>query len=219
MKTLGLFLFLTIATSTLLYSQVKMTLFGNPNDSTIIKKKQRLEAKGFTVVIQQAEDKNPLLTMGDQAFRKKHIGTILPAFKLKDINGNTVSSEDLKGKFVHINFWSTTCVPCIKEFPELVKLKQKYEEKDWAFIALAPESEKLVNSVLAKHPLDYIIIPEAKAYYELLDIGGYPKNFFIDKSGKIIEVTDGTKFVQNPVTKELVPDNFRFYDMIMAEIK
>ena len=198
----------------------KMTISGDPTDSTVIRRKQRLEAKGFEVIIQpHVSEENPLLTKGDQAFRQQYIGKPLPAFTLEDLDGHLIDSQELKGKYVHINFWSTTCVPCIQEFPELNALKKKYGDGQWVFLALAPESAEKVKSVVRRRPLNYRVIPNAQAYYDQLGIGGYPKNFFVDKTGIIIQVTDGSNMIQDPQTKEVRPDNYRYYDQIISRMR
>ncbi|MEO1652779.1 MAG: TlpA disulfide reductase family protein, partial [Bacteroidota bacterium] len=158
--------------------------------------------------------------VGNEAFIKRHTNQTLPDFELVDMEGNKISSEDLKGKRVHINFWSTTCKPCIQEFPELNQLKEKYEKEGFVFLAFAPEPKTKVSKVLSRFPLDYQVIPEAKAYYEQLGIDGYPKNFFIDKAGKIIKVTDGTHFKGEMKDGQLImiPDNFKIYDKIVQEM-
>ncbi len=52
-------------------------------------------------------------------------GNPAPDFTLKDINGETVSLKDFRGKVVLLDFWATTCGPCITEIPNLRTL---YEE-------------------------------------------------------------------------------------------
>ncbi|MEO0565013.1 MAG: TlpA disulfide reductase family protein, partial [Chloroflexota bacterium] len=42
---------------------------------------------------------------------------IAPPFALKDLNGDTHSLSDYRGKWVLLNFWQTTCVPCVEEMP------------------------------------------------------------------------------------------------------
>ena len=50
-------------------------------------------------------------------------GNPFPAFEAQDIQGNTVSSESLKGKLVYIDIWATWCLPCRKEIPALKALQ------------------------------------------------------------------------------------------------
>ncbi|MBC6613164.1 TlpA family protein disulfide reductase [Hymenobacter sp. BT507] len=184
-----------------------------------MQKKRRLEAQGFSVTIEEAKPTdNPLLTIGDQVFRQRHKGQRLPAFALRDVTGQWVRSQDLVGKRVHLNFWSTTCAPCMQEFTDLNALQQKYQTQGWVFLAFAPEQEKLVKRVLAQHPLGYTVMAGAKDYYQQLGIDGYPKNFFVDWDGTIVEVTDGTVSIRD-ATGKLTPDNVRFYDRIMAAMQ
>ena len=201
------------------YGQGVLTLEGDSTDTALIKRKQKLEAKGFLVKIKpKSGQKNSLVAMVDPVFLKRHRGKQLPDFQLTDINGNTVSSKNLLGKYVHINFWSVTCAPCIAEFPELNELKEKFQDKDWVFLAFAPEDQQKVQTILSKHPLNYTVIPGAKQYYDLLGIDGYPKNFFVDKTGTITQITNGTIF-KKTLTGKMVPDNYRFYKQIMDDLK
>lgn len=73
-----------------------------------------------------------------------------PDFTLQALDGSTVHLSDFKGKVVLIDFWSTTCDPCLAAMPHLVELYKK--EKDRGFVVLGisldgPETRAAVTSV------------------------------------------------------------------------
>lgn len=146
----------------------------------------------------------------------------LPAFALKDLQGNLISTENLKGKIVHINFWSTACKPCIAEFAEMNQLKAKYDAQKTAqevvFLAIAPENEATIEKVLTKFPLNYTVIPNAGAYLKELEIDGYPTNFFVNKEGIITEVLVGSMMRKDAATGENISENLLRYDVALQNI-
>src|ERR1700678_429729 len=62
------------------------------------------------------------------------IGSRLPEFSLKDLHGKQLSSSDLTGKVVLVDFWSTWCQPCKKEMPAYQKLLGLYGKQGFAVI-------------------------------------------------------------------------------------
>jgi thiol-disulfide isomerase/thioredoxin len=62
------------------------------------------------------------------------IGSQLPEFALKDLQGRELSSVDLHGKVVLIDFWATWCQPCKKEMPGYQKLLDLYGSRGFAVI-------------------------------------------------------------------------------------
>src|SRR5262245_1118280 len=65
-----------------------------------------------------------------------------PEFTLKNVMGGELKSDDLKGKVVVVDFWATWCVPCKKEIPEYVKLREKLKGLDVEFVGVTFDSEK-----------------------------------------------------------------------------
>jgi tetratricopeptide (TPR) repeat protein len=110
----------------------------------------------------------------------------LPAFSLKTLDGKIVSSADLKGKVVVINFWATWCVPCLQEMPELVALRDKYKEnKDFVFLTInSLEDAELVKKFVAdkKFVLPLLL---SENYTVNNNVFSLPTTWFIDKQGKI----------------------------------
>jgi thiol-disulfide isomerase/thioredoxin len=54
------------------------------------------------------------------------VGSRLPDFSVKDLQGRPLSSADLRGKVVLVDFWATWCQPCKKEMPGYQKLVDRY---------------------------------------------------------------------------------------------
>jgi thiol-disulfide isomerase/thioredoxin len=64
------------------------------------------------------------------------IGSRLPDFSTRDLRGRRISSSDLRGKVVLIDFWATWCGPCKKEMPGYQKLENRYGPRGFAVIGL-----------------------------------------------------------------------------------
>ena len=64
------------------------------------------------------------------------IGTRLPDFSVKDLQGHPLSSADLRGKVVLVDFWATWCQPCKKEMPGFQELLDRYGSQGFAVVGL-----------------------------------------------------------------------------------
>lgn len=128
----------------------------------------------------------------DPKFGKRityEIGKSIPPFSFTDINGNLLSSDSLKGKVFVLNFWATSCAPCIAEMPELNNLVEKMKGKEVVFIApiiniTDANKEKLINDFLPKHPFKYQIVLVNQDDYS---VTGFPTNLIIDQNLKVVE--------------------------------
>lgn len=153
-----------------------------------------IEGKAFTMI---------RISESVAAFREftgRYKGQPLPELKLTLMDGKVVNTGDLKGKVVMINFWSTTCQPCIAEMPQLNQLHADYKDKV-VFLAPLPENQAAAERLLARHSFTFAIAPDAQATFDQLGIEGYPKNFFVDRDGIIREVVEGTPIKKDPEGK------------------
>lgn len=57
-------------------------------------------------------------------------------FSDKSVEGNEISFKNIKSEYVLINFWASWCGPCLKELPELVKLREKFSEKKLSIVGI-----------------------------------------------------------------------------------
>ncbi len=138
------------------------------------------------------------LQKDDKKFKRNLKGSTVEKLDLTDIDGNQYSLESLKGKIIVLNFWFTNCAPCVKEMPDLNKMKEKYKEEDVVFFAITFNKKELVMPFLQKTKLDFIVIPNAQNNIDDFQIKFFPTNILINKQGKVEFINE--TFVSNGVS-------------------
>lgn len=130
------------------------------------------------------------LSDGTVEFRLQKIpqeGMRAAAVTFNLLNGESISLADLSGKVVVLHFWFIGCPVCRAMKPQLNEFKKKFAGRDdIVFIAVTADSAPAVRSYLGKEPLDYLQAADAKDAIGAFNIGGYPKNIVISKSGEIV---------------------------------
>ncbi|WCM41920.1 TlpA family protein disulfide reductase [Flavobacterium sp. CBA20B-1] len=143
-----------------------------------------------------------------------YIDKPFPDFLLKDLKGEEITLDDLKGKPTIVNFWFTSCAPCIAEMPVLNKIKNEYST-DFNFIALTYETKEKVNSFLEKHKFNFNHIAEAKSFIEEMEVNVYPLNFFLDKNGIVKEVRYGIPKIKDEADGKIkMGDGKKFIEIL-----
>jgi peroxiredoxin len=118
-----------------------------------------------------------------------------PAWKLKDLDGREVSSDQFKGKVVVLDFWATWCGPCIGEIPGYVELQKKYGKDGLVIIGALSHDRNTaaqVKDFAAKHGMNYQIVVSDDTIEEAF--GGFeaiPTTFLINRSGRIVHQKTG----------------------------
>ena len=135
-------------------------------------------------------------TKKDDGF-KLHEGDKAQDFTVTMLDGSTLKLSDLKGKVVLLNFWTTTCKPCMMEFEEMPdKIMAPFAKKDFVFIPVSSgeEAEKVKSKMLqlSKQGINFNagIDPDKNIYHSYAS-QGVPKNFIIDKKGVVRYVSSG----------------------------
>lgn len=84
---------------------------------------------------------------------------------------------------VFLNFWLTTCGPCIAEMPALERLRESLRGEPVEFLAVTPEDEERVRGFLAKARVEVPVYLSEEPLPEELPLFGYPTTFIIDPNG------------------------------------
>lgn len=147
----------------------------------------------------QAQDKQ---AAADQAKLEKestliNAGDIAPDFTVQMLDGKTIKLSELKGKVVLLNFWATWCPPCMQEFNEITpKIITPFKGKDFVLLPISREEEKAVVEKkmvqLKEKGIDFPVgLDPQKTIYSLYATQFIPRNFLIDKKGKVVFTSVG----------------------------
>ena len=167
--------------------------------SNIENKLTELEEK-YPEIVQKSMDGDMSMPAGSDTSNPPDDGSMqkFPAFEGKDLDGNAVKSDELfSGNAVTVvNFWFTTCNPCVGELSELDALNKELAEKGGSLIGVntftldgdeAAISE--AKDVLAKKGATYQNVyfdsdGEAGKFVE--NVFAYPTTYVVDRSGNIV---------------------------------
>ena len=167
--------------------------------SNIENRLTELEEK-YPEIMQKSMDGDMSMPAGSDTSTPPDDGSMqkFPAFEGKDLDGNTVKSDELfsANAVTVVNFWFTTCNPCVGELSELDALNKELAKKGGALIGVntftldgdeAAISE--AKDVLAKKDVTYqnvYFASDGEAGRFTTNIFAYPTTYVVDRNGNIV---------------------------------
>lgn len=116
-----------------------------------------------------------------------------PDFTLNDMNGLPVSLSDYRGKILFLNFWQTTCPPCVEELPDYMAfIEDQPDDVTWLTVNVEEEAQT-VREFFAAHDfigIPVVLDPDSMARYTY-GVFAFPVSFVIDGEGVIRYVKIG----------------------------
>lgn len=167
--------------------------------SNIENRLTELEEK-YPEIIQKSMDGDMSMPAGSDTSTPPDDGSMqkFPAFEGKDLDGNMVKSDELfsANAVTVVNFWFTTCNPCVGELSELDALNKELAEKGGSLIGVntftLDGDEKAIaeaKDVLAKKGATYQNVyfdSDGEAGKFTTNIFAYPTTYVVDRSGNIV---------------------------------
>ena len=134
------------------------------------------------------------------------IGSRLPSFTVLDLQGRAISSADLRGKVVLIDFWATWCQPCKKEMPGYQTLLNRYGPRGFAVIGFkfdtmtdTEDALQFAQEIGVHYPL---AVASDNVKEKFGGIIGLPTTMIYDRSGILRQKIIGFEYT-NVVEEDL----------------
>lgn len=118
--------------------------------------------------------------------RPPRIGSLAPDFTVQD-SDRKITLSDFRGKVVVLNFWETSCAPCIEETPSLAQLQRRMRDKGVVVLGVSwDEDADTYHKFLKYYNIDFVTVRAGDAkignMYGTVKI---PETYIIDRNGMI----------------------------------
>ena len=131
-----------------------------------------------------------------------------PDFVLMGMDGKEYTLNDLKGKFLLVNFWATWCTPCKAEMPTLEAIHKRMDNDKFIVVGIhvGPGPDNIEN-YLTMNPVSFPILIDMDIEYDW-GVPGLPTTFLISPEGEMLYRAVGKRDFSSP-------DMERFFEKLV----
>ena len=111
---------------------------------------------------------------------------------LPDLDGNTTSVSEYKGRVIMLNFWATWCPPCQDEVPDFVELYERFGEQGLTIIGISMDQDPpdAVKEFVRENEMKFLILYAGDQAEDIVEqvggIRGIPTTFLLDRDGNLV---------------------------------
>lgn len=113
----------------------------------------------------------------------------MPAFDLKDLAGQRVTSQGLRGKPTLINFYFAQCAPCILEVGPLNGFAAS--RPDLNFLAVTFDEPAEARAFVNRYKFRWRVVPDARDFIDRMAVNRYPMMALFDANGRLLGMRAG----------------------------
>ena len=109
-------------------------------------------------------------------------GEPMPTFRVADLEGQTLESAALLDRWTVIDWWSTSCIPCVESIPELNALVERFEDQPVRFLAVAFDGTETVRELLGKREFHFeqtVVVDDSAGVFG----NTFPRTVIVDPEG------------------------------------
>jgi thiol-disulfide isomerase/thioredoxin len=115
------------------------------------------------------------------------------SLSMLDLDGHTITTDDLRGKVTLVNFWATWCGPCRAEIPDLIELQARYPDHLQVIGVSTDEGpEQMVEDFATEYGINYPVVmttPELNRAFP--GVMALPTSFIVDPDGRVVKTHVG----------------------------
>ena len=114
-----------------------------------------------------------------------------PTATFTTLEGKQIALNDLRGQYVLVNFWATSCPGCIKKMPDMIETYNQYKGRGFEVIAVAMSYDppNYVASFVKTRQLPFPVVLDKEGEYARMfgNVQVTPTTFLIGKDGSVLE--------------------------------
>jgi len=112
----------------------------------------------------------------------------LPPFATTTLDGTELSSSDLSGRILLLDFWATWCAPCMDSIPALHKMQRSWDDERVALISFSADSDRAaLDGAIKRYKMNWPQVwdPQGALIRETFSISQFPSYVIVDSRGVV----------------------------------